>query len=273
MESVKMMIHNDGRRQLWTGSLLLVGSLVFISGLFTMSFLAIYAMFMTVFLMLSGISLVVTGYRDLQKSKNTEMGFFNDKSFEGLAYVPQRMYIGSKTLSRFHMKLYDMSGESYGEMIEESLDKNKPLRAMESLSAFGVMRSAEFKMKDESGDLCYTVEKKGGFTWKGYVKNPEDRFVAYTNEIKSKKKGHKHFQYIEKNQHRWHAEGDSFIGHFTVTDGEGTKWAMIKKGAIPTEAADIFERMPGMLVEWKQREQIPYSLIVFLFLIQTRDNM
>ncbi|WP_085507286.1 hypothetical protein [Thalassobacillus devorans] len=94
--------------------------------------------------------------------------------------------------------------------------------------------------------------------------------MAYTKDTKNK--GKQITQYIEHDQWRWSAEGDAVIGHFTITDQDGATWAIIKRGAIPTEAVDRFERMPGYLVEWKKRDNIPASLIAFLFLLQSRDR-
>ncbi|SDZ81794.1 hypothetical protein SAMN05421743_101310 [Thalassobacillus cyri] len=271
MTHVKKLIYQDARRQLFTGTALSFIALIFIIGFLTLNpsgfiLSLIYSAIFTI----SGLGLLRTGYLDLKKARQTEDDFTEDDTEEMLERVPARMYLGQKAMKSYHAGLFAMDGELYGEIEEEVGLKQKILMGITAALSLDTVRSADFILKDKQGNLFYKVEKKGGFSWRGYVQNKKGNYVAYTKD--TKKKGQQITQYIESDQWRWRAEGDTVIGHFTIKDQNGTTWAIIKRGAIPTEAVDRFEQMPGYLVEWKKRDHIPASLIAFLFLLQSRDR-
>ncbi|MFG6117830.1 hypothetical protein [Thalassobacillus sp. B23F22_16] len=271
MTQVKELIFQDARRQLITGAALSFIALIFIIGFITMNpsgilLSLIYSAIFTI----SGLGLLRTGYLDWKKAKQTEADFETDDTKATYERVPARMYLGQKPMKSYQAGLFAMDGELYGEIQEEVGLKQKFLTGITAIFSFDTVRSADFLLKDKSGSMLYRVEKKGGFSWRGYVQNKHGNYVAYTKDTKNK--GKQITQYIEHDQWRWSAEGDAVIGHFTITDQDGARWAIIKRGAIPTEAVDRFERMPGYLVEWKKRDNIPASLIAFLFLLQSRDR-
>ncbi|UOR11715.1 hypothetical protein [Halobacillus amylolyticus] len=272
MTDVQTLIRKDGRRQLVTGSLFLVVMLVFVIPIFlTRGVNFLIGAFYGIFFCAIGIALVRSGWKDSVKAKQL-LQFVNDFSVQTFKKVPQRMYIGHRASSIFHAKLYDMDGEVYSEIRQQKLRGSRVIGAISSFYAGGWMAPATYQMVGADGDPSYKIDKKGGTYWRGYVQHPNGNYVAYTDLKRNKKTGKSTFYYIEKNHYHWKAEGDSYIGHFEVTDGEGRLWAVAKRGAIPIEAADRFDQMPGYLIEWKVRDDLPHSLVAFLFLLQTSMN-
>ncbi|SFJ44370.1 hypothetical protein SAMN04487936_102196 [Halobacillus dabanensis] len=272
MSLVQQMIYQDTKRQLLAGGLLSLISLVFFMGIVTFipgSFI-ISIVYFAVFA-ITGIGLLKTGYDDLQKSKTT-LDLEQDRTQEVLDRVPARMYMGQKPIKSFQAGLFDMDGESYGEIHEQMQWKHKLFTMFTALFSYDQLRPAGFTFTNQDGESLYRIEKKGGFKWRGYIQHKDGAYVAYTKDTKNKTTGKRITRYIESDQCRWSAEGDEFIGHFTVKDSKGEVWAVIKRGAIPTEAADRFERMPGYLIEWKIRDDIPSSLLAFLFLLHSRER-
>ncbi|KHE66658.1 hypothetical protein [Halobacillus sp. BBL2006] len=166
-----------------------------------------------------------------------------------------------------------MAGESYGKIEEESPFKHRNSFLLAAVMSYGAIRPAEYKMTDNDGNLLYRIEKKGGFTWRGYVQHAEGDYVAYTEISKNKATAQRIYRYVEKEGCRWSAEGDEMVAHFKVKDADGRIWAVIKNGAVPLEAAERFSDIQGSIVEWKIREEIPHSLLAFVFLLQTRYQM
>lgn len=273
MTQVQQLIYQDARRQLIAGACLSVVALVFIIGMTTMtigSFL-ISLVYSTVFV-ITGAGLLGSGYADLQKSKKAMSDFTKDDTVSPLPKVPGRMYLGQKSFKSFQAALYDMDGESYAEIEEDIKRRHKLPIMVTAFFSYAQLRAADFIFKNKQNETLYRVEKKGGFKWRGYIQHKDGYYVAYTKDTKNKTTGQRITRYIEGDQCVWSAEGDGFIGHFTIKDSTGQVWAIIKRGAIPREAADRFERMPGYLVEWKIRDDIPSSLIAFLFLLQSRES-
>ncbi|WP_431804249.1 hypothetical protein [Halobacillus andaensis] len=219
---------------------------------------------------LAGIAVFRSGWQDVIQADNS-VGFHQDLHHVSYDQFPERMYIGHQPSSIFHAYLYDMDGREYSEISQSTHFDIKFFRPFIYFFSGGNIFPAAYDMTDEEGLLSYRLIKKGGFTWRGYVQHPDGPYLAYT--IQTKQSGRSKFRYIEGDQCRWEAEGDAFIGHFTVTDEKGHIWAVIKRDAIPAEAADRFDRMPGYLIEWKERRDIPQSLIAFLFLIQTHTSI
>lgn len=272
MSLVQQMIYQDAKRQLMAGALLSFISLIFIMGMLTFSpsSFIISVVYSAIFA-ITGIGLLKTGYADLQKSKTT-LDFEQDRTQDVLERVPARMYMGQKPIKSFQAGLFDMDGESYGEIQEEIQWKHKVFTMFTAIFSYDELRPAAFTFTNQGGKKLYRIEKKGGFKWRGYIQHKDGAYVAYTKDTKNKTTGKRITRYIESDQCRWSAEGDEFIGHFTVKDSTGEVWAIIKRGAIPREAADRFERMPGSLIEWKIRDDIPSSLLAFLFLLHSRQR-
>ncbi|MYL70051.1 hypothetical protein GLW00_04270 [Halobacillus litoralis] len=272
MSLVQNMIYQDARRQLRTGTLLSFISMVFILGMVTVnpSSFIISVVYAAIFA-ITGAALLKGGYADLQKSK-TVLDFESDRTQDLLTRVPARMYMGQKALKSFQAGLFDMEGESYGEIQEKIQWKHKILTMFTAMFSYDQLRPAVYTFKNQRGQSLYQIEKKGGFQWRGYIQRKDGGYVAYTKQTKNKGTGQRITRYIEMDQCRWSAEGDDFIGHYKIKDHEGRVWAVIKRGAIPREAAERFEKMPGYLVEWNIRDNIPASLLAFLFLLQSKER-
>ncbi|REJ10153.1 hypothetical protein [Halobacillus trueperi] len=272
MSLVQNMIYQDARRQLWSGVLLSFISIVFILGMVTFnpSSFIISVVYAAIFA-ITGAGLLKGGYADLQKSK-TVSDFEQDPTQDSLERVPARMYMGQNKLKSFQASLFDMDGKSYGEIQENIQWKHKALTMFTAVFSYDHFRPAIFTLKSQIGEPLYQIEKKGGFKWRGYIQHKEGAYVAYTKQTKNKTTGQRITRYIEGDQCRWSAEGDDFIGHFKIRDHEGNLWAVIKRGAIPREAAERFEDMPGYLVEWNIRDNVPASLLAFLFLLHSKER-
>ncbi|MGP4077319.1 hypothetical protein [Halobacillus sp. K22] len=270
MTNVKSLIRQDGRRQVITGGLLLAGGLFFLLSILAWQFesFPLSLLYGSVFTF-SGFALLKTGLRDIEKAKQTENDFTEDLTVETVEKLPARMYMGHSTKNVFQATLYDMDGKEYAYI------KEKPsfLHKLTFLAYYGFILSADYQMYNQHGDSVYRIEKKGGFSWRGYIQLPNGHYVAYTKDSKDKTTGKSLFRYVEKDYCRWSAEGDPQIGHYKVKDHEGNIWAVIKQNAIPIEAAERFERISGYLIEWKRRDEIPQSLLAFLFLLQSRHNL
>ncbi|UOQ94351.1 hypothetical protein MUO14_05175 [Halobacillus shinanisalinarum] len=273
MTDVQSLIRKDAKRQLLMGSLFITGMLSFtITFLYTMEESLLIGAFYGILFGAIGIALVRSGWKDSIKAKQS-LQFVHDCSVETFKRVPKRMYIGHRASSIFHAKLYDMDGEVYSEIRQQKLRGSRVIGTISSFYAGGWMAPATYQMVGADGETSYKIDKKGGTYWRGYVQHSNGNYVAYTDLKRSKKTGKSTFYYIEKDYYHWKAEGDSHIGHFEVTDGEGRLWAVAKRGAIPIEAADRFDQMPGYLIEWKVRDDVPHSLVAFLFLLQTSRDV
>ncbi|ARI76557.1 hypothetical protein [Halobacillus mangrovi] len=271
MTNVQTYIEKDARKQMIAGGVLVGGALIFFMGLFTFnaSSILLAILYSGVFA-ISGSTLLRKGYLDLQKSRNTTIDFNKDQSFTFIEKVPARMFVGRREKEFFKAELYDMAGESYGKIEEESPNKRKNSFLLAALLSYGSIRPADYTMTDQEGNRLYRIEKKGGFTWRGYVQNDIEQYVAYTESSKDKATGQRVYHYIEKEGCRWSAAGDEQVAHFKIKDASGKDWAVLKSGAVPVEAAERFSDIQGSVIEWKIREEIPNSLMAFVFLLQTR---
>ncbi|MFG6148040.1 hypothetical protein [Halobacillus sp. B23F22_1] len=273
MVSVQELIRKDGVRQVITGSILIAVMLFFVGSIFFIGFEAfLFNSIYSIAFGLAGIAVFRSGWEDLILADRS-LGFIRDKNDAAFERFPERMYIGHQAASIFHACLYDMDGEVYTEIKQNRHLDMKIFRPFISFFSSGSIFPVSYILKDEDGMDAYKIVKKGGFTWRGYVQRPDGPYLAYTTQEKLKGTGRSVFQYIEGSKMRWKAEGDAFIGHFEIRDHHDQLWAIIKRDAIPTEAAERFDRMPGYLVEWKNRKNVPQSLIAFLFLLQTNTSV
>lgn len=271
MTNVQTYIEKDARKQMIAGGALIGVAIIFFMGLFTFNVSSILlAVLYSGVLAISGLTLFRRGYLDFQKSKNTRIDFSKDQLSIFIEKVPVRMFVGCKEKDFFKSDLYDMAGESYGKIEEESPFKRKNSFLLAAIMSYGSIRPADYKMTDENGNRLYRIEKKGGFTWRGYVQNNEGQYVAYTESSKDKATSQRIYRYIEKEGCSWSAEGDEQVAHFKIKDASGKVWAVIKHGAVPIEAAERFSDLQGAVIEWKVRENIPNSLMAFVFLLQSR---
>ncbi|MBH0230927.1 hypothetical protein [Halobacillus yeomjeoni] len=270
MTDVRELIEKDGKRQFITGACLAAVSLIFIIGFFTYDpGSTVLAFLYGPLFAISGGRLIQMGYRDIQKAKRTERALKDDEDiFFDKAHA--RMYIGANEKEAGESHMYDMNKQIYFSVQEKTRSRHSLVSFFATFLSYGSIRPADYKMRADHGKEIYHLEKKGGFTWRGYVQQMDGTYVAYTKEIKNKSTGQKVYRYIEKNYVRWSAEGDPVIGHFTIKDQDGNVWAVMKEGAIPREAVDDFNDVYGSLIEWKKRDDIPLSLVAFLFLLQTR---
>ncbi|MFC7064108.1 hypothetical protein [Halobacillus seohaensis] len=273
MSNVQQLIRRDGIRQLVTGGILIALMIFFIVAIFLTGFssLLLSSIYSIVFGIM-GIAVFRSGWRDYLQANNSE-GFIKDSTHDVFDQLPARMYIGHEFSTIFHACLYDMDGKLYSEIKQSQQFDLKFFRPFILWFSGSSMMPASYQMYGENGQPSYSIDKKGGFHYKGYVQHPEGVFIAYTTHEKQKKSGRSIYRYIEGDDCRWQAEGDAVIGHLQVKDEEGRLWAMIKRDAIPREAVDRFEKTPGYLVEWKIRKQVPHSLIAFLFLLQTNTGV
>ncbi|WP_082233401.1 hypothetical protein [Halobacillus massiliensis] len=270
MPTVQQFIRQDGVRQIVTGSILILFMAFFVISMIFIrqAGLLINAIYSLAF-GLAGFAVFRSGWEDYISAKNYE-DFTEDTTYETVPVFPQRMYIGHEHSATYQATLYDMGGQSYSEIKKNTSFDIKLFRPFVALFSGDSLLPASYNLN--IGDKqVYKIDKKGGFKWRGYVHQPERGVVAYTSQ--EKESGKMIFRYLQGDQCRWQAEGDSLIGHFEVKDDKGKLWAVAKRNAIPMEAADRFSNMSGYLVEWKVRKEVPYSLLAFLFLIQTQTNV
>ncbi len=271
MTDVQSLIRRDAKRQLLTGSVFLIGMVFFVTSIFfTSGGSAVLGIFYAIFFSAIGGALLKSGWKDSLEAKQS-LQFVEDLSLQTFNRFPKRMYIGHKASSIFHAKLYDMDGAVYSEIKQDPFG-NRLMGTLASIYAGGWLTPASYQMMGEQGETSYKIDKKGGTYWRGYVQHPNGNYVAYTELKRNKKSSKSTFYYIEKANVHWKAEGDTHIGHYTISDEEGKVWATAKRGAVPIEAADRFDKMPGYLIDWEIRDKIPHSLVAFLFLLQTSMN-
>ncbi|MCA0971638.1 hypothetical protein LCM20_13605 [Halobacillus litoralis] len=273
MQNVQYMIQSDGKKQMITGGALMAVSALFLAGLlFNFTLGTFFNVIFVVPFTISGLVLIVTGYSDWLKSQKA-LTLSRDMSTETVAALPPRMYLGVKWKDRQQVNLYDLSGKAHYYGTEQFNVNYKGLAFLSQFTSDGVIRPAQYTVHGEDGQPLYEVEKKGGFTTKSYVKNGDGKYVAYTVRTKNKTTGQQIFHYVERSEERWTAEGDYYIGHYTVKDASGKVWAVIKRGAIMKDAPEEFQKMStGYAVEWVEKEDVPVSLITFLFIVQSHDN-
>ncbi|MBN8235393.1 hypothetical protein JF544_09020 [Halobacillus kuroshimensis] len=268
MTDIRSLILKDAGRQLITGGVLLVFGMFFlISILFYQEGSFILSLFYFPLFFVTGAGLFVTGLQDFNKLRHTSIQTADSCPEYTYPLFPKRMYLGQQDIRNDQAGLYDMRGERYAQAEEEHHWKYKPAAVISSWLSFPSIKSGSFVYKDDQDASQYRLEKKGGFKWRGYIQNEAGRYTAYTKEWKGKD-GKRVIGFIEGQNLRWQLEGDRYLGWYQVTDENDRVWAKIKQGAIPTEAADRFGNMPGFIIEWSVREQVPSSLVAFLFLFQ-----
>ncbi|TGB02314.1 hypothetical protein [Halobacillus salinus] len=273
MESVQAMKQDDGKKQVITGICLILGSAIFLTAMI-MKF-SIHSIFDFIFFVTlagTGMSLIGAGYSDWLKGKGpVELGVDQESGF--IESLPRKMYLQMKTTSEFEADLYDFSEQSYSHVSEQLNASHKVLTKLSQWTSNSALRPAHFTVYDQSEKPVYLIEKKGGFGWRSYVKRASGEYVAYTTRTKNRTTGQTIYKYIEHSQEKWVAEGDHFIGHMTLKDADGNAWAVMKRGAINTEVPESFQSKPGSLMEWNRNEQVPHSLLAFMFIIQFHDSM
>ncbi|MYL21015.1 hypothetical protein GLW04_14010 [Halobacillus litoralis] len=268
MTDIRALMLKDARRQVVTGGLLLLMGIFFlISILFYQEASFILSLIYFPLFFVTGAGLFVNGMNDFKKSRYTSIPTAVSGVETTYPLFPKRMYLGQQDLRDDQAGLYDMNGERYARADEEHHWKHKPAAVVSRWLSFPAVKSGSFIYKDEHHAFQYRLEKKGGFKWRGYIQNEEGRYTAYTKEWKGAG-GKRSIAFIEGNVLRWQLEGDRYLGQYQLKDENGRVWAEIKQGAIPTEAAERFGNMPGFIVEWSVREQVPSSLVAFLFLFQ-----
>ncbi|KHE66734.1 hypothetical protein, partial [Halobacillus sp. BBL2006] len=111
MTNVQTYIEKDARKQMMAGGLLVGVAFIFFIGLFTFNAgsIALAFLYSGVFA-ISGTTLLKKGYRDFQKSKNTEIDFNKDDASGQIDKFPARMFIGRKDKDMFKAELFDMAG-------------------------------------------------------------------------------------------------------------------------------------------------------------------
>ncbi|WP_347862414.1 hypothetical protein U0355_04385 [Salimicrobium sp. PL1-032A] len=271
MESMEQLMQKDGRNQCLTGALLFLfgaGSLMF---LLSMDNLGWVILLYGVPALLAGLYFIQSGWRDLVKAAHSEdMTVDTDKRMTAFSEVPAQMYLGKGEDEG--ARFYDMDGEAMGDVTEKSTPFKKTVGILLSLHSANFPIPATYEVREE-GQLLYEVEKKGfSFVSKAYVKMGNGSYVSIMKAQKDKKTKRMVYTYQERNQVRYRAEGDGYIGRFSVKDAEGRTLVTVKKGAIPVGGADSLQRMHGSVLEWEQREMIPYSLLLLLFFIEHQQQ-
>ncbi|UOQ45848.1 hypothetical protein MUN89_07960 [Halobacillus salinarum] len=267
MVNLHTLLKQDARRQTALGVVLLSLALLFLAGLFFNYSTLLLGILYGLLFLISGSVLLFTGFRDYNRAGRTKRDFTKDEEKMNLEQVPATMYIGHYYKKETREKLYAMNGSVYSELKKRG---SFPAVFYFTYSVTGgIWIPEEYTMYQKDGKPVYHLEKKGGLTWRGYVKNVNDEYLAYTTIKKNKATGKSVYRYIENEECKWFAEGDPYIAHYTVKDQKGFTWAVVKQGAVTKEAAAQFGDLPGSVIEWKVQEMVPSSLMAFIFLMQT----
>ncbi|SDJ61186.1 hypothetical protein [Salimicrobium halophilum] len=273
METVEQLMKKDGRNQCLTGAVLfLIGGVSLIASLTTEGISLSWAVLLYgVPALAAGIYFVQSGWKDLVKAERTEdMAISTDKGAIAFSSVPAEMYLGKGEDNG--ARFFTMDGEAMGDVTEKTTSLKKTAGVLLSLHSANFPLPAVYEVR-EDGELLYEIEKKGfSFTTKAYVKQGNGTYVAIMKAEKDKETKQMVYTYQEKDQVLYQAAGDGDIGRFPVKDEKGTPLVTVKKGAIPVGGADALQRMHGSVLEWERRENIPYSLLLFLFFIEHQQQ-
>ncbi len=269
---VQTMIKQDARRQLFFGIILVSISLFFIIGIFAEISTIVLGVIYGIALGAAGTALLLTSRKDFIRAKSAISILPGEEEHKKIARLPQQMYLGADYRNRVPERLYSLDKQVYSELQEEEYFLRSFFRLFTGIIGSGVLVPVDYKMMDEQGRLVYSLEKKGGFKWRGYVKDQNQQYIAYAEQSKNKATGQRMYQYMEGHYPVWSAEGNSYLAHYIIKDEKGVAWAVLKQGATSVEAAQQFEGLPGSLIEWKVNEQVPYSLLAFIYLIQTHQS-
>ncbi|MFQ3544883.1 hypothetical protein Q7A53_12390 [Halobacillus rhizosphaerae] len=272
MSNVQSLLKQDARRQLFFGIILSSTALFFIIGIFAELGTFVQGVIYGIALGASGTALLLTSRKDFIRAKSAISVLPGEEEHKKIAKLPQQMYLGEEYRNLVPERLYGLDKQIYSELKEKDYFLRSFFRMFTGIVGSGVLVPADYKMVDGQGRLIYSLEKKGGFKWRGYVKDQKQQYIAYAEQSKNKATGQRIYQYIEGHHPVWSAEGDPYLAHYVIKDEKGVAWAVLKQGATSVEAAQQFEGLPGSLIEWKVNEQVPYSLIAFIYLIQTHHS-
>ncbi|SIS43246.1 hypothetical protein [Salimicrobium flavidum] len=271
MDSVEQFIKKDGRNQCITGAILFLfgaGSLMFFlasdGGTWLMLIYGAPALG-------GGLYFIQSGWKDLVKAGSTaDMTMDTDDDPVAFTSVPHEMYLGrgEDQGARF----FNMSGTPMGDILEKTTVMKKMAGSALSLHLAHFPLPSVYQVQ-ESGETLYEIEKKGfALRSKAYVKRGDGIYVAVMEEKKDKKNKQTVFTYRQKEDVLYQTSGDPYIGKYSIKDNDGQTLVTLKKGAVPVGAADSLQRMNGSVLEWEQREDIPYTLLIFLFFLEHREQ-
>ncbi|WP_181347326.1 hypothetical protein [Thalassobacillus sp. CUG 92003] len=272
MTELGKMIAQDGKRQAIFGGSALAVMLGFIGMMVVTDRVAWLGVIICAGLGASGILLLRYGVIDLHAAQNDLRAFRQAGDEEPCYLMRKRMYVGTKVSERNGFHLYDMTQRTYGEMVDTTPPAKKVLSAIAAIAgqtySTHSLMPKRYQIRDEDGTLLFYVHKKGGMHWRVYLEDPHNRYVAYAQTEKKDKA--KQITFVEGDTIRWVANSDAYFGQLTIHDQAGHAYVEMKNNGIPIEAPDEFDKVPGDLLNWNETENIPSSLVAFLFLLQTR---
>ncbi|MCT2537310.1 hypothetical protein NC661_14890 [Aquibacillus koreensis] len=265
MANLSKLIRSDAISQLISGIALLC------VGLVLLAFGAIYTFELELFIFIlpsfiGGWIFVVNGVQDFEIAKNTKLRLKDAEESTTKTTWPSRMFLQWKMNHSFH--LLDMKELEYLSFIEA--EKTGYDRFLSLIMGFTSMRSflpLKQKLVDDKGNTLFYIHRKGTILkWRSYVYDSNGKCIAIVEKPKMKNDGD--LQYLDSSGVRWIANKDG-IGFFTVSDVEGISKVVMKPGAIPVESEEL-SKSNGILMEWHEQTDIPYSLLVFIGCISIR---
>lgn len=270
MDSVESLIKKEGRNQCLSGiALMLAGAgilMFFLIGKGGTGLMLIYG----IPALGVGLYFFQAGWKDLTKvDGEAELKMTRDPV--AFPEVPRTMYLG--TGAGRDARFFDMDGNAMGDITDKktSMGRVAELLLLSPASAnFPLPRVYQVK---EEGEVLYELEKKGfSLRSKAYVKGHEDTYVGLMKAKKDKKSKQMVFSYQKKDETLYYTSGDPYIGKYYVKDSRDRTLLTLKNGAIPVGAPDKLQRMNGSVIEWETTENIPYTLLLFIFFLSHTEQ-
>ncbi|MFD1020374.1 hypothetical protein [Thalassobacillus hwangdonensis] len=273
MKDMAQLLEQDGRKQLIIGIISALIGALFIFGLFVVevdgvSYL-VTGFFIFIFLFI-GLTQLSAGARDLRQSRSGTKNFTDGVESVAHESLPKRMYLGFHSGFDTRTRLYDMDGNTYGEVKEQGR-LNRAVKFLGGAVHATPFLPGTYAFYDQDANLIYSLDKKGGLRWRSYIEDESGHPIAYIEEP-SGNKG-KVLHYLKGDQLIWKAETDSYGDFVKIYDTSGKMLVEMKRDAIPVEAVDRFGSSSGFLLEWHDAKDVTDELLVFTFTLHLRRFM
>ncbi|WP_026772291.1 hypothetical protein [Sediminibacillus sp. JSM 1682029] len=261
MTNVSELLTRDGKHQLYTGIILLFGSICMIM-LFLFFAHQWETGLLSIVLATVGGTVLSRGRRDMQLGKQSELTMQKEKWIPVSRQLDRVMAIEGNFSTK--TSIMSLDDEQLCVLKETGFQSNWFLHIVRFFSSSGIFMPKNFQLLDDQNNILFYMQKRGGLSWRSYVFNEDGDCIGYICPAKGEKGAL--LDFIDQTGSRWRAVKD-YRDFISVTDQEGKKLLLMKPGAIPLEHAERFSRGDSVVLEWTETENISYSLLLFILAV------